>query len=353
LKGPTDLDAATTGPDLGLFLETLRCPGCGGELQPARAAGPGGTLACEPCGAAYPVEGGIPRMLRPEMRAILGGSALGSGAEARKAATAASFGYEWTQFSRMIGEYERNFRDYQAPHGPEYFAGKRVLDAGCGSGRHAYYSGRYGAEVWAVDLGPAVEVARQNTRDAGDVRIVQADLCHLPFAPESFDYIYSLGVLHHLPDPEAGFRSLLRHLRPGGEVRVYLYWQPEGQPLKRALLALVNASRAVTTRLPHRAVHALAYPAALAAFALFVWPHRLLSRVPGLEGLAGRLPMKQYAAYPFRVCVNDQLDRLSAPIENRYTRAEVEAWFARNGLEAVGTAPNFGWVAWGRKPSAH
>ena len=44
--------------------------------------------------------------------------------------------------------------------------------------------------------------------------------------------------------------------------------------------------------------------------------------------------MKQYARYPFRVCVNDQFNRLSAPIENRYTRAEVEAWLLRAGLVA-------------------
>lgn len=344
------MDAVTTESDIDLYLEHLRCPGCGGDLQAARTSSLEGSLACTPCGESYAISGGVPRMLLAEMRGLLGGSGRGAGDESRKAATAESFGYEWTQFSRLIGEYEQNFLDYQTPHGPDFFPGKRVLDAGCGSGRHAYYSGRYGAEVWAVDLGPAVEVARRNTRDSGAVRVVQADLCRLPFATESFDYIYSLGVLHHLPDPEAGFRNLLRHLRPGGEVRVYLYWRPQGQPLKRAMLAAVDLVRAVTTRLPYRAVHALAYPAAAAAFAGFVWPYRLLGRVPGLKGLAERIPMKQYAAYPFRVCVNDQLDRLSAPIENRYSRAEVEAWFARNGLEAVGTAPNFGWVTWGRKP---
>ena len=62
--------------------------------------------------------------------------------------------------------------------------------------------------------------------------------------------------------------------------------------------------------------------------------------------------MKQYARYPFRVCVNDQFDRLSAPIENRYTRAEVEAWLLRAGLEDVIVRPNCGWVAVGRKPAS-
>ena len=75
------------------------------------------------------------------------------------------------------------------------------------------------------------------------MHVVQATLHHLPFALESFDFIYSIGVLHHLPDPEVALRNLLRFLKPGGEIQIYLYWKPEGQPLKRAMLAVVTAIR--------------------------------------------------------------------------------------------------------------
>ena len=67
---------------------------------------------------------------------------------------------------------------------------------------------------------------------------------------------------------------------------------------------------------------------------------------------AEKIPLKQYAEYPFRVCVNDQLDRFSAPIENRYTRAEAEAWLERAGLENIQLRPNYGWVLSGRKGQA-
>jgi hypothetical protein len=49
------------------------------------------------------------------------------------------------------------------------------------------------------------------------------------------------------------------------------------------------------------------------------------------------------------VCVNDQLDRFSAPIENRYTRQDVQNWLARASLEAPSVGENFGWIATGRK----
>jgi SAM-dependent methyltransferase len=248
----------------------------------------------------------------------------------------------------MYDEWERQFLDYMQPHGPEFFRGKKVLDAGCGNGRFAYYAAKYGAEVWAIDLGPAVEVARHNTESV-NVHAVQADLHNPPFAFESFDFIYSIGVLHHLPDPEIAFRNLLRFLKPGGEVQIYLYWKPERRPIKTLLLSAVAGARQVTTRLPHSAVHVLAYPTAVAAFIFFVWPYRIMKRVPSLQGVAEELPMKQYASFPFRVCVNDQLDRLSAPIENRYTRADVHDWLARAALESPVIGENFGWVATGRK----
>jgi SAM-dependent methyltransferase len=182
------------------------------------------------------------------------------------------------------------------------------------------------------------------------VQVIQADLHRPPFALESFDFIYSIGVLHHLPDPEGAFQNLLQYLKPEGEVQIYLYWRPERQPIKRVLLSLVAATRQVTTRLPHSAVYVLAFPAAVAAFIFFVWPYRLLRAVPGLRSLAEKFPMKQYAGFPFRVCVNDQLDRFSAPIENRYTRQEVTDWLDRARLEERKVNAAHGWVGTGRKP---
>ena len=330
--------------DRNKLLETLRCPSCHSTLSAA-----GDELHCQQCtDLSYPIVDGIPRMLSPELRDALAGEIAITGSDAKQVETALSFGYEWNRFPEMYDEWERQFLDYMQPHGPEFFRGKKVLDAGCGNGRFAYYAGKYGAEVWAIDLGSAVEVARRNTESV-NAQVVQADLHNPPFALESFDFIYSIGVLHHLPDPEVAFRNLLRFLKPGGEVQIYLYWKPEKRPIKALLLSGVAGARQVTTRLPHQAVYVLAYPAALLAFLCFVWPYRILKRVPSLQRVAEGLPMKQYASFPFRVCVNDQLDRLSAPIENRYTRADVHDWLSRAALEAPVVGENFGWVATGRK----
>jgi ubiquinone/menaquinone biosynthesis C-methylase UbiE len=288
-------------------------------------------------------------MISGAMRQALSGEKGGAAIKPLSVETARSFGFEWSRFPEMRAEWENNFWDYMQPHTAESFLGKRALDVGCGAGRHAFYAAANGAEVWAVDLSSAVEIAKRNCCVHDNVHVVQADLHYLPFERESFDLIYSIGVLHHLPDPEAAFRNLLPFLKPGGWVHIYLYWKPENQRVKRALLAFVRAVRRITTRIPNRLVYRLSYPVAALAFAGFVWPYQLLSAA-GLGAIAERIPMKQYARYPFRVCVNDQFDRLSAPIEYRYTRAEVAGWMERAGLEQIVIRPNYGWCATGRKP---
>jgi len=326
---------------------SLRCPDCGGNLSSA-----GDELTCTSCHLSFRITNDIPRMLLPTIRAALQASRSADAFDAKQAKTALSFGYEWQRFPEMYAEWEKQFLDYMQPHNPEFFKDKKVLDAGCGNGRFAYYAGKYAREVWAIDLGPAVEVARKNTASLENVHVVQADLHRPPFPPESFDFIYSIGVLHHLPDPEIAFQNLLRYLKPGGEIQIYLYWQPERRSVKSFLLSAVNSVRGLTTRLPHWAVHALAYPSALAAFVFFVWPYRIMQTVPALRSAAANMPMKQYAVLPFRVCVNDQLDRFSAPIENRYTKTEVEAWLSSAGLKKSQVIANFGWLGTGQKPEA-
>ncbi|HYE64504.1 MAG TPA: methyltransferase domain-containing protein [Pyrinomonadaceae bacterium] len=362
------------------LLQSIVCPLCGGTLMSESfeetLAGEirNGILICGACGAAYPIINGIPRLLPPALQDMLWethpeffrthderlptqsrpekrGRAGVDRALAAQRETARSFGYEWQAFSEMLPDYEANFDWYFERFAPASFKDQRVLDAGCGTGRHTYYMARSGArEVIAMDLSQAIEVAARNNLENPNTHFIQADIYHPPFPPESFDFIYSLGVLHHLPEPEKGFRALLPLLRADGFINIYLYWNLEGEAAwRRAALAAVTRARRVTTRLAHPLLQKISWLIAAVFHVAFVLPARALDRFSATRALADRVPLGHYRRYPFRMLYTDQFDRLSAPIENRYSRAEVAGWLERAGLKDVLILGGAGWRASGRR----
>jgi 2-polyprenyl-3-methyl-5-hydroxy-6-metoxy-1,4-benzoquinol methylase len=182
----------------------LRCLSCGSKLENDQAAG----FVCPACKRAYPNVQGIARFVDAQHYA-------------------ASFGFQWHRYQKTqldhdeLRESERHFLAKTALR-PEDLTGKLVLDVGCGMGRFAEVATRFGARVVGVDLSAAAEVAAKNLADR-DFVAFQADVFALPFAPESFDIIYSIGVLHHTPDCEAAVKALDKYLKPGGLLVVWLY----------------------------------------------------------------------------------------------------------------------------------
>lgn len=104
-------------------------------------------------------------------------------------------------------------------------AGKDVLEVGIGLATDFVRFVRAGASATGIDLTEAaVAAARERLRLEGlDAEVLVADAESLPFEDESFDVVYSYGVLHHTPDTTAAVREVHRVLRPGGEARIMLY----------------------------------------------------------------------------------------------------------------------------------
>ena len=328
------------------LLHILRCPACGAALRPAASAPMDaelgeGQLQC-PAGHRYPVTGGIPRLLAqpggdPEAFARL------------QDRTRRSFGYQWTAFHDMVEAFREGFLTYIHPLGPEFFPGKFGLDAGCGFGRHAYYAAEFGAEVVGMDFSAAIDAARTNTAACKGIHLVQADIYRPPFAEGSFDFAYSLGVLHHLPDPERGFRALVPLVKPGGAVFVWVY--STARPVVNAML---ETARAVTRRLPLGALHVLSLAAAGVDWGGFIGPYRMARRVPGVAPLAERIApprIRLYARYPFQVSLADWFDRLAAPRRHYYGPDELAGWAARADLADARITPTgkYGWRLYGHR----
>ena len=304
------------------LLDLLACPACHGALVLTRALPEAGDivegeLACTRCSARYPIRRGVPRLLPTTL--------------AQEAvATAQRFGYEWTRFSEIRPEYEAQMLGWIAPVGREAFVGRRVLDAGCGKGRHLRLAAAFGAkDVIGIDLGPAVDTAAENTADLHHVHIVQGDLTRPPLRAGSMDLIYSIGVLHHLGKPEAGFRSLAPLLVPGGRFVAWLYAR-EGNGW---VVALVDPARRLTSRLPLPLVSALAW---VVSVPLWIALRLLYAPARSRPWLRRVLPYQSYLSdlvpFPFREVHSIAFDQLLAPVAHYMPRERVERCFAAGGL---------------------
>lgn len=296
-------------------LSYLCCPECDADLKLAvetRRDGDHvmeGELVCVKGACRYPVTAGVP-VLRP--RAV----------EKIKVETAARFDTQWKHWRGIHSYYERQFLDWVAPLDRADFAGKVVLEGGCGKGRHSAIVGGFGPRALiALDLGESAFVAFENTRSLPNVHVVIGDLLRPPVR-KVFDLAFSVGVLHHLPDPALGFRSLAGRVRPGGRVAIWVYGLENNEWITR----FVDPVREhVTCRLPPRALRAVAFLPSAALWAAI----NTIYRIPGRSE---RLPYAGYFAsltgFPFAEIHSIVCDQLVTPVAFYLPGDEVRRWFA-------------------------
>ena len=152
--------------------------------------------------------------------------------------TVASFGEEWKKFSAFNEEEIANIgNEYFDVVTPEMLnKNTMALDLGCGSGRWTRYTAYQAGFVEAVDPSEAVLPACALTADLDNVRVTRAGVDNIPFEDESFDFVLSLGVLHHIPDTPKALATAAKKLKKGGYFLVYLYYALDNRgPLYKAL----------------------------------------------------------------------------------------------------------------------
>jgi SAM-dependent methyltransferase len=228
------------------------------------------------------------------------------------------FGFSWDHYSELLPEHERQFQLWTAPLRPADWRGKRFLDAGCGMGRNSYWPLSYGAAAsLSIDVDErTLARARQTLAPFPQAEIRRLSIYDIA-ETGAFDIVFSIGVVHHLADPDAALARLKQAARPGGLVLVWLYGAENNgwvvwlfNPLRRLLFS----------RLPLGVVHCLSLP-----MTSLLW---LALRA----GFARKPYMRLIRGFSFRHLRAIVFDHMIPRIARYYTRSEAVELFARAGL---------------------
>ncbi len=225
-----------------------------------------------------------------------------------------TFGMQWTTFDVAHEDEDRATFAAKTGVAADELFGMTVLDAGCGGGRYARLCGEAGATVIAADHTRAVDRAAELCADLSSVHFLQADLKQLPFRPATFDFVFSIGVMHHDRCTRELFDAVAPLVRPGGRYSVWLYrrnqWWQE----------LINSGiRTITSRLPA----ALLLP--------FCVLGAILGAVPLLNRVLNKfISFSTHPSFQNRVC--DTYDWWAPRYQHHHTTDELRTWFHEAGF---------------------
>jgi len=253
-------------------------------------------------------------------------------------AVVAGFGDEWSRFDQSALSIAE--RDELAALYFGIFPWDRLppdavgFDLGCGSGRWAAVVAPRVGTLHCVDASAdALAVARRNLGGALNVQFHLASVESIPLPDDSCDFGYSLGVLHHVPDTAAGIAAVVRKLKSGAPLLLYLYYAFDNRPWWfRQLWRASETVRFVVSRMPHTARYAASQLLAGAVY----WPLSRFAR--GAEVLGAEVdhfPLSAYRRRSFYVMRTDALDRFGTRLEQRFSRVQIAEMMRAAGLRDV------------------
>lgn len=250
--------------------------------------------------------------------------------------TVESFGEEWNRFGTFTeAEIQRA--------GEQYFdivtnvmlnKDSVCLDIGCGSGRWSKYISQRAGFVEAIDPSEAVIPAVKLTQPCGNVRVTRAGYGCIPFERESFDFVFSLGVVHHLPDTQSAITEAATMVKKNGWLLLYIYYSLDNRSgVYKFIFSCSDVMRRFISSMPQRLKNFFCDLIAVTVYLPFVALTRFVRLFSA--STSKKVPLSYYADKPWKVIRNDSLDRFGTPLEKRYSKKEIEAMLKNAGMKNI------------------
>lgn len=265
--------------------------------------------------------------------------------------TADKFATSWNNVYDASVYTREQFLDWVSPWTETTIQGNHVMELGCGSGALLTHFTTFKPEnLTGVDLGSSVETAKKLLGEGANIEV--GDITNTEDLKDRFgqqDFVYSIGVLHHLTEPEKGVESLLSLTKPGGSFHGWVYAH-EGNFVVRAF---VDPLRKVVNHLPWW------FNKYLVAFPLSVLFFLVSKSYRALSGIFGEnlpLPLFKYMMWISKRNLNFHhhvaFDQLVTPMTHYITKQRVETWLSDERIDPNSTYIEFrngnGWKFGGK-----
>lgn len=179
--------------------------------------------------------------------------------EAEQKGSPDRFGHSWNIFSEMLPVHEKQFVRWTTGLEKKDWEGMEFLDVGCGIGRNSYWPFTYGARSGlSVDIDErTLSAARRNLGDFNGAAVENRSAYEIGES-DRFDIAFSIGVIHHLENPDQAVAEMVKAVKPGGKVLVWLY----GYENNEWLIRYFNPARKfLFSKMPLPIVYGLSFPA--------------------------------------------------------------------------------------------
>ncbi len=249
-----------------------------------------------------------------------------------------SFGEEWERFQEFSPTEIQEIGEQYFDVVPKGFLRKesKCLDVGCGTGRWATFLAPLVGTLEAIDPSRAALVAARNLDKYTNVRVTQASIETLPFADDSFDFVYSLGVLHHTPDPERSLAAISKKVKRGGGILIYLYYALDGRPLWfKAIFSIVNLMRLAISKMPNFLKRFICDFLAASIYLPLATLARVAEKLGVPKRVVEKIPLSYYRDRSLYIMRNDSLDRFGTSLEIRFSKNQIVDMLKRNGFRSI------------------